>query len=164
VSETWKREELYTEIWERPLVKVAAKYNISAVALGKACRKLQIPLPGRGYWTKKEFGKPVEQTPLPTATNLHVVRKMKEAHTRTRGNAEAVEPLDEGDPELVRIAAVRKTEVPINEKSILHKIVSQTRQALKQASVDSRGILIRPRGAPLWIFAFQRKCWIAQSA
>jgi hypothetical protein len=54
VSEIWNREELYVEIWEKPLVKLAAKYNISAVALGKACRKLQIPLPGRGYWVKKE--------------------------------------------------------------------------------------------------------------
>jgi len=147
VSDTWNREELYVEIWEKPLVKVAAKYNISAVALGKVCRKLQIPLPGRGHWTKKEFGKPVEQTPLPTAINLPVVRKMKEAYTRARGNAEAVEAIDENDPELIRIAAVRKTEVSVNEKTILHKTVSQTRQVLKQASVDLRGILIRPRSA-----------------
>jgi hypothetical protein len=144
VSETWNREELYAEIWEKPLVKVAAKYNISAVALGKVCRKLQIPLPGRGHWTKKEFGKPVEQTPLPTATNLPVVRKMKEAYARVKGNVEVLEAIDETDPELIRIATVRKTEVPVNEKSVLHKTVSQTRQALKQANVDSRGILIRP--------------------
>ena len=63
--ETWKRDELYAEVWEQPLVKVAPKYGISAVALGKVCHKLQIPLPGRGYWTKKEFGKPVERLPLP---------------------------------------------------------------------------------------------------
>jgi hypothetical protein len=145
VSETWNREELYAEIWEKPLVKIAAKYNISAVALGKVCRKLQIPLPGRGHWTKKEFGKAVEQTPLPTATNLPVVRKMKEAYAKLRGNVEVLEAIDETDPELIRIATVRKTEVPLNDKSVLHKIVSETRQALKQASVDSRGILIRPR-------------------
>jgi hypothetical protein len=47
--ETWNREELYKEIWEIPLVKRAPKYGISAVALGKVCRKLQIPLQGRGY-------------------------------------------------------------------------------------------------------------------
>jgi hypothetical protein len=146
VSETWDREELYAEIWDKPLVKVAVKYNVSAVALGKVCRKLQIPLPGRGYWTKMEFGKPVEQAPLPTATNLPVVRKMKETYAKASGNTEAVEPIDESDPELVRIAAVRKAKVLVDEKSTLHKTVSQTRQELKQASVDSRGILIRPRG------------------
>jgi hypothetical protein len=62
--ETWNREELYAEVWEQPLIKVAPKYGISAVALGKVCGKLQIPLPGRGYWTKKEFGKPVHRFPL----------------------------------------------------------------------------------------------------
>ena len=35
--ETWNRDELYDEVWERPLVKVALKYGISAVALGKVC-------------------------------------------------------------------------------------------------------------------------------
>lgn len=144
MSETWNREELYAEIWEKPLVKVAAKYNISAVALGKVCKKLQIPLPGRGHWTKKEFGKTVEQTPLPVATNLPVVRKMKEAYLNARKDAHI--PVDESDPELIRIANLRKTLVPVNEKATLHKTVSETRQAMKEAHVDSRGILIRPRG------------------
>jgi hypothetical protein len=58
--EMWDREQLYFEIWETPLIKLAVKHGISAVALGKVCRNLQIPLPGRGYWTKKEFGKSVE--------------------------------------------------------------------------------------------------------
>lgn len=144
MSETWNREELYAEIWEKPLVKVGAKYNISAVALGKVCKKLQIPLPGRGYWTKKEFGKPVEQTPLPLATNLPVVRKMKEEYLKARKDAYA--PVDESDPELVRIANMRNTLVPVSEKPTLHKIVSETKQVMKEARVDSRGILFRPRG------------------
>ena len=29
--ETWNRDDLYVEVWERPQVKVAAKYGISAV-------------------------------------------------------------------------------------------------------------------------------------
>lgn len=144
MSETWNRDELYAEVWENPLVKIAAKYNISAVALGKVCRKLQIPLPGRGYWTKKEFGKPVEQTPLPIATNLPVVRKMKEEYLKARKEDQI--PVDESDPELVRIATMRTTLVPVSEKPTLHKTVSETRQAMKEAHVDSRGILIRPNG------------------
>ena len=46
MEEIWNRAELYAEVWEKPLVKVAAQYGISAVALGKVCRKLKIPLPG----------------------------------------------------------------------------------------------------------------------
>jgi hypothetical protein len=79
--ETWDREQLYFEIWETPLIKLALKYGISAVALGKVCRRLQIPLPGRGYWTKKEFGKSVDRIPLPNAKNLPVVHRMKAAPT-----------------------------------------------------------------------------------
>jgi hypothetical protein len=75
--ETWNRDELYAEIWEQPMVKIAPKYGISAVALGKVCRKLQIPLPGRGYWVKKDFGKPVKRVPLPVVKNLPVVHRIK---------------------------------------------------------------------------------------
>jgi hypothetical protein len=49
--EIWNREELYAEVWEQPLVKIAPKYEISAVAQGRVCQKLQIPL----------------KTPMPTA-------------------------------------------------------------------------------------------------
>ena len=79
--ETWNREELYAEVWKQPLVKAARKYGISAVMLGKVCRKLQIPLPGRGYWIKKEFGKPVEHALLPEAKDLSLVQRFKEAPT-----------------------------------------------------------------------------------
>jgi len=73
--EVCNREELYAEIWEQPLVRVAAKHGISAVMLGKVCRKLQFPLPGR--WTKKEFGKPVERIPLQEAKDLPVVQVLQ---------------------------------------------------------------------------------------
>ena len=59
MTEAWNREELYNEIWEEPMVKLAPKYGISAVMIGKVCRKLRIPVPGRGYWARKEAGKPV---------------------------------------------------------------------------------------------------------
>jgi len=35
--ETWNREELYAGVWEQPLVKLALKYGISGVALGRSC-------------------------------------------------------------------------------------------------------------------------------
>jgi hypothetical protein len=58
-------------------VKVEQKHGISAVALGKVCGKLQIPLPGRGYWTKEEFGKPVEKISLLPAKDLPAVQRLK---------------------------------------------------------------------------------------
>ena len=50
--ETWNREELYKEIWEQPMLKLAPKYGISSVMPRRVCRKLRIPGIRRGaiYW------------------------------------------------------------------------------------------------------------------
>ena len=64
-SKIWNREELYTEVWKEPMVKVSARYGISDVALAKVCRKLSIPVPGRGHWAKKAQGHAVKTKPLP---------------------------------------------------------------------------------------------------
>jgi beta-xylosidase len=40
--------------------KVAEEYGVSGAAIAKVCRKLEVPVPGRGYWAKKElFGVPL---------------------------------------------------------------------------------------------------------
>jgi hypothetical protein len=36
--EAWNREDLYKKIWEQPMLKLAPKYGISSVMLGKVCR------------------------------------------------------------------------------------------------------------------------------
>lgn len=45
--------------------ELAKQYAISDVALAKWCKKLRIPVPGRGHWAKKAAGKGVRQPPLP---------------------------------------------------------------------------------------------------
>src|ERR1700728_3976317 len=66
----WNRDELYEDVWEQPLTSLVSKYGVSAVAIGKTCRKLQVPLPGRGYWAKKAHGHPVTPKPLPKIAEL----------------------------------------------------------------------------------------------
>jgi hypothetical protein len=62
----YNREQLYREVWSGPIQRLAAIYGVSDVALAKTCRKLNIPLPGRGYWNKKSANKNVpERPPLP---------------------------------------------------------------------------------------------------
>lgn len=51
-TEAYDREKLYEEIWKEPALVVAKRYGISSVALAKACRKLSVPLPPRGYWAR----------------------------------------------------------------------------------------------------------------
>jgi hypothetical protein len=61
------RESLYEEVWAEPVSRVAPRYGISGVALGKVCRKHKIPLPPRGYWAKINAGHSPKKLPLPTA-------------------------------------------------------------------------------------------------
>ena len=62
------RQKLYEQVWSQPIGKLAPEYGVSDVALAKTCRKLQIPLPGRGYWAKAAVGKRTKtRPPLPPA-------------------------------------------------------------------------------------------------
>lgn len=61
----YSREELYKEVWDEPVSVVAKRYGITDVALRKHLRKLNIPLPPRGYWSKIKAGSRRKPTPLP---------------------------------------------------------------------------------------------------
>ena len=81
-STYWDRIDLYNEVWKQPLVKLSRKYRVSDVRLGKVCRKLKIPHPGRGYWAKIAIGQSVERAPLPEFNDAPVVRRLTRIHSR----------------------------------------------------------------------------------
>ena len=60
------REALYEEVWSDPVTVVARRYGLSDVGLVKICKKLRIPVPGRGYWAKVKAGRPTRKVPLPS--------------------------------------------------------------------------------------------------
>ena len=66
------REELYKLIWKEPVTKVAEKMGVPAPILRKFCNRLNIPTPSSGYWSKLQFGKPVEIPPLPAFEDKEV--------------------------------------------------------------------------------------------
>lgn len=55
-SVVYTREDLFRQVWDEPVTHVAKRIGISDVALAKACRRMGIPLPGRGYWARKAAG------------------------------------------------------------------------------------------------------------
>jgi hypothetical protein len=61
------RKELYDLVWSEPMTKLAERFGISSVALAKNCRKMQIPVPPRGYWARKAAGRSVIAIRLPLA-------------------------------------------------------------------------------------------------
>ena len=62
---TLSRDELYSQIWTKPMRRLAARYGITGTGLAKICARLNVPCPPRGYWAKKAVGKPVVQYRLP---------------------------------------------------------------------------------------------------
>jgi hypothetical protein len=72
------REELYQKVWTTPAIKLAREFGISDVALGKICRRMEIPKPPSGYWRKIETGHQPQIPPLPvpnedTLTGVHIL-------------------------------------------------------------------------------------------
>lgn len=121
-SEQVDRETLYREVWTDPVTVVAERYGLSDVGLAKLCKRLQIPLPRRGYWAKLKAGKKTAKAPLPTLdpkiaprvtlskpsdSEIQAKRVAKEnacASRRKAGDIEVPSELDSPHP-LVRAAA-----------------------------------------------------------
>lgn len=61
---TLSREDLYELVWSKPMVELAKDFGLSDVALAKRCRKLGVPVPGRGYWARVSAGQTPRQAPL----------------------------------------------------------------------------------------------------
>lgn len=62
---SFTREQLHALVWSEPVRRAAERLGLSDVALAKACRKNDIPIPPRGHWAKVEAGKKTHKQPLP---------------------------------------------------------------------------------------------------
>lgn len=62
------REALYIKVWETPTVKLAKEFGVSDVAIGKMCRRLEVPKPPLGYWRRVETGAKKKIPPLRKAS------------------------------------------------------------------------------------------------
>jgi len=83
-----------------PVQRAAAQFGVSDVALAKACRRQQVPLPPRGYWARKAAGQAVSPPPLPdyippppapkrlSAYELRELERQREAEEHARSIAE----------------------------------------------------------------------------
>lgn len=137
-NEAWDRDKLYSEVWTEPVTKVAKRYNVSDVAVAKACRKLRIPLPGRGYWARIAAGQKIKQTALPLLKDLPVVEHI------VREPRNAAKPEASPDPERDRIQELKVSGAFASKRSeqsiIRHPLIRITRDAFRGATIDSRGI------------------------
>lgn len=63
-----RREELYGLVWSVPLLQLAKRYDLSDQGLAKICKRMEIPLPGLGFWAKRAAGQQTIQKPLQPLT------------------------------------------------------------------------------------------------
>jgi hypothetical protein len=132
------REELYEKVWGTPATKLAKELGMSDVALGKLCKRLDVPKPYPGYWQQLAAGRRVHREPLPPA------KQGVPAATYIYPRREA-EPFRPEDPEVT--ARVEREALPENSITVAetlhgaHPLVRQTRQVLEKAKPDEYGRL-----------------------
>lgn len=59
------REELYSLVWSKPMIKLAEEFKVSGSYLARVCTLLNVPRPTRGYWALLAVGKAPNAIPLP---------------------------------------------------------------------------------------------------
>lgn len=133
----WNREELYEEVWSTPMRTLAEKYGLSDVGLAKTCRKLQIPLPGRGYWAKKEAGQTLKRVSLPALKEKILIEKP------ARPEKHPVQPLAGSEAELNQLTRLEQSsgKMELKRGSLSHPLIVQARAVLGQSAVDDRKII-----------------------
>ena len=55
------RDELFELVWSKPTIKVAKELYVSDVAVGKMCKRLEIPKPFVGYWQRLALGQKIKR-------------------------------------------------------------------------------------------------------
>ena len=136
-----KRDDLYEQVWTRPLRDIAKDYSLSDVGLGKICRRLNIPVPGRGYWAKKNAGTAPSRIPLPPIA-------INEQHEVVLDIQKMSPPDPAQQTEADRLIAFEKA--PDNRVVVAqnlcapHVLAARTEKSLRAAKPDEKG-LICPR-------------------
>lgn len=130
----WVRQELYEKVWQYPLRKLAVEYGISDVALANVCRKLRIPLPALGHWTKIQCGHKIPTPVLPTAEDLPVLLRS--------APREKTPLLTEDSPRLEVAERIEAGATPhVTNAMLAHPLVESAKRVLSSARTIDRGVL-----------------------
>lgn len=139
-----KRDELYEQVWSRPLRDLAKDYGLSDVGLAKICRRLQIPLPGRGYWAQRGAGRTLLKPPLSLLgkddqTEAEITRITKEEPSIFLTQA-----LSEVEP-LIASEALPENKIKVGSALVKpHPLVSHTAQLLRSTPRWGAGSSLPP--------------------
>jgi uncharacterized protein YutD len=147
------REELYNLVWSKPITKIAKDYRVSDSAIIKICKKMEIPRPERGYWTKVECGKKVRTKPLPRLSQKGVGHHYlwRQGHTEGRSDEKG-----ELHPQIVLEGTAGRQIVVPETMDAPHRLTGINLKRFNNAKADDRGIL-QPRASQHFDLAVTQK-------
>jgi hypothetical protein len=132
------REELYERVWSTPATKLAKEFGISDVAIGKICKKLNIPKPYPGYWQQLAVGHHVHKEPLPALKQgVPAVTYIYPHQPASPFKPENPEVLAQIERETQLANSITVAETLHNT----HQLVRQTRKVLEKDKPDDYGML-----------------------
>jgi len=134
---TFTRPELHEKVWSVPVRTLAREFGLSDVGLAKLCRRHQIPVPGRGYWARLQFGQSPKRVALPPIADSRLESIEITRHEKLK--SEQITMVPEGQ-------AVIPTIVVAEDRPITHPVVLQIDKSILRKSVDERGLLLARKG------------------
>ena len=134
------RDELYTLVWESPVVHLAKRLGISNTRLKKICDDYEVPVPPPGYWAKRAAGKPIDKPELPDPTPSifgklnSALRRIGEVPLKIADNQIA-----EFDPKFVADHESRHSSTRCRKVCI--RTLNTLRRTLADATIDDDGFV-----------------------
>ena len=145
----WTREELYARVWESPMRTVARQLGLSDVALAKHCRKMKIPVPGRGYWARRAAGQRIRKPALPALPPTDsVTPRVSHFQQQSMSSVAARPPIPEPLAAQVAFEALPENRIRVADTlRAAHELVRITTDALEGRGT-SAGEALRNRQLP----------------
>ena len=116
----YDRELLYDEVWKDPVSTVAKKYGVSDTALAKACRRLNVPLPPRGYWARVRSGISVKKPKLPAEHQNKTSESTKKSKPAKKSNRIEKSPMEASKDRLARKISAFMRGHMLEKEDIIH--------------------------------------------
>ena len=129
------RTELYNRVWAVPMQKLAVEFGLSGRGLAKLCERHQIPVPGRGYWARLQFGQKPARTQLPKSMNIGL-------------DTIAIIPHEKRPSEIPRPSADQPVpQIEISEnRPLTHRHVLRVDKSILRGRADERGLPFARKG------------------
>jgi len=92
------REELYHELWQTPMSKLAATWGVPLAGIVRAANQMNVPRPGSGHWQLVARGWTVEREQLPkldsiTPTSVTIKSAQKKRAAKPKKKQVSTEPV-----------------------------------------------------------------------